>query len=94
MKQTLSESHTWDVLYCTLDDSAMNIWKLFCIPGKAGQQPSHACSQVFILAKTRLSGTGWPIDAENLTLSRTQPLLDPRIILSFDCESTTEQIRD
>ena len=26
-------------------------------------------------------------DPENLTLSRTQPRLDPRIILSFDCKN-------
>lgn len=29
----------------------------------------------------------WP---ENLTLSRTQPLLDPRIILSLDCIAMTK----
>lgn len=31
---------------------------------------------------------------EALTLSRTQPLLDPRIILSFDCESIKQRVRD
>lgn len=31
---------------------------------------------------------------EALTLSRTQPLLDPRIILSFDCESIKQTVRD
>lgn len=31
------------------------------------------------------------LEPKNLTLSRTQPLLDPRIILSFDCKSPTAE---